>query len=397
MPAQSRLQFASSVSTNSDTLQAADEACQALKAGLSRTADLVVVFFSGHHREGAVTLLRQIKQQLKPAHVIGCSGESIVASGREIEEQPAISLWAASLEGARLLPIRLEFERSAEGGSILGWPDELADRSWPEGASLLLLGEPYSFPADWLLQQLNEQQPGSAVFGGMASGAQSPGENVLLLDNQVYSDGAVGIWIHGGVRLRTVVSQGCRPIGRPMVVTKSQQNILIELGGKPAFAQLHELWPQLSGEDQRLVQRGLHVGQVINEYQDQFTRGDFLIRNVVGADPEKGVIAIGDFVKTGRTVQFHVRDAQAADEDLNELLNAAAAAGAKPMGALLFTCNGRGSRLFAEPDHDAGVLAKQLGAIPTAGFFAAGEIGPIAGKNFLHGFTASVVLFESAE
>jgi small ligand-binding sensory domain FIST len=397
MAAESILEFAASLSTSADTSQAIGEACQALKAGLARPADLVVVFFSAHHRQSATAILDQISEHLTPAHVIGCSGESIVATGREIEEQPAISLWAARLGGAELIPVRLEFERSAEGGSILGWPDALVEQPWPTGASLLLLGEPFSFPADWLLQRLNEQQPGSTVFGGMASGGQGPGENLLFLDDQVYSDGAVGIWIRGGVRLRTVVSQGCRPIGRPMVVTKSQQNILIELGGKPAFAQLNELWPQLSGEDQRLVQRGLHVGQVINEYQDQFSRGDFLIRNVVGADPEKGVIAVGDFVKTGRTVQFHVRDAQAADEELNELLKSAVAAGAEPQGALLFTCNGRGSRLFSEPNHDAGVLAKQLGAIPTAGFFAAGEIGPVAGKNFLHGFTASVVLFEQME
>jgi len=216
----------------------------------------------------------------------------------------------------------------------------------------------------------------------------------LLLADNVHDSGAVGVWIHGAVRLRTVVSQGCRPIGQPMIVTKSQQNILIELGGKPAFSRLSELWPELSAEDQRLVQRGLHVGQVINEYQDGFARGDFLIRNVIGADPEKGVIAVGDYVRTGRTVQFHVRDARAADVDLKELLAGSVAAGSCPRGALLFTCNGRGSRLFPEPNHDAGAVASQFGSIPTAGFFAQGEIGPVAGKNFLHGFTASIVLFE---
>ena len=172
------------------------------------------------------------------------------------------------------------------------------------------------------------------------------------------------------------------------------RNIIHELSGKPAMTLLGELWQTLSPEDQRLVQRGLHVGQVINEYQDHFGRGDFLIRNVVGADPEQGVIAIGDYARTGQTVQFHVRDAQSADEDLRELLAGAAQSGARPAGALVFTCNGRGTRLFPEPNHDSGVLASRWPDLPVAGLFAQGEIGPVGGKNFLHGFTASVALFE---
>jgi small ligand-binding sensory domain FIST len=201
------------------------------------------------------------------------------------------------------------------------------------------------------------------------------------------------------MRMRSVVSQGCRPIGRPLVVTKCERNLLIELGGKPALEQLRELWPSLSEKDQKLVQSGLHVGLVINEYQEQFSRGDFLVRNVVGVDPERGIIAMGDYARVGQTVQFHVRDAQTADEDLRELLAHGnhPSESASPKGALLFTCNGRGTRLFSDPHHDARSLSDAWPELPAAGFFAQGEIGPIGGKNFLHGFTASIALFEPVE
>jgi len=201
--------------------------------------------------------------------------------------------------------------------------------------------------------------------------------------------------IDGPVRIRHVVSQGCRPIGRPFIVTKAQDNVLLELGGRPAFDQLREVYQQLAPADQQLVQRGLHVGQVINEYQEQFDRGDFLVRNVQGIDSARGSIAIGDFVRVGQTVQFHIRDAATADEDLEALLSAAAEQSSGPTaGALVFTCNGRGTRLFPEPHHDAQAVARRWPGLPTAGFFAQGEIGPIGGKNFLHGFTASIALFE---
>jgi small ligand-binding sensory domain FIST len=208
--------------------------------------------------------------------------------------------------------------------------------------------------------------------------------------------------VQGSVRLRSVVSQGCRPIGRPLVVTRAQQNVIEELGGRPALAQFSDLFPTLTPAEQELVRAGLHVGLVTNEYQESFARGDFLVRNVVGADREKGSIAIGDFARVGQTVQFHVRDAGTADADLRELLQAARGAtgpgtgGRPPAGALLFTCNGRGSRLFAEPHHDAAAIETLWPQLPVAGFFAQGEIGPVCGHNCLHGFTASVVLVEPA-
>jgi small ligand-binding sensory domain FIST len=262
----------------------------------------------------------------------------------------------------------------------------------------LLLGEPFSFPADWLLERLNEDQPQIPVIGGMASGAHGPGGNRLLINENVLDQGAVAALVHGPVRIETVVSQGCRPVGRTFVVTKAEQNVIFELSGQPALAQLQAVFDDLSPDEQRLVQKGLHVGRVINEYQDAFKRGDFLVRNCIGADRNTGAMAIGDYVRPGQTVQFHVRDARTADEDLRELLRAAQEKRkSAATGALLFTCNGRGTRMFDVANHDAGVLSELLGELPLAGFFAQGEIGPIGGKNFLHGFTASAALFSSPE
>jgi small ligand-binding sensory domain FIST len=275
---------------------------------------------------------------------------------------------------------------------FIGWPERLED-DWPADATLLLLADPFSFPVDRLIARLADDHPGVPIIGGMASGGYSPGTNTLVVDQRSYDSGAVGVVI-GGAKIRPVVSQGCRPIGRPLVITKAEENLIVELGGRPALERLREVYAELGPGDRELVKTSLHVGRAASEYTDQFRRGDFLVRNVLGADPDMGVLAIGDAVRVGQTVQFHVRDAGTAHEDLVELLDRDEVTGSNPAGALVFTCNGRGSRLFANPDHDARCIAERLGPIPTAGFFAQGEIGPIGRRNCLHGFTASIALFE---
>ncbi|MHB8330475.1 MAG: FIST C-terminal domain-containing protein, partial [Acidimicrobiales bacterium] len=196
------------------------------------------------------------------------------------------------------------------------------------------------------------------------------------------------------IGIETVVSQGCRPFGHPLVVTRSEDNVIFELAGRPALERLvNQAHDTLTEEEILLLEMGgLHLGRVIDEHREQFGRGDFLVRNVIGADRASGAIAIGDTVPVGTTVQFQLRDARTADEDLR-----AALGGRQADGALLFTCNGRGTRLFDEPDHDVGVLVDQLGPLPIAGFFAAGELGPVGGRNFLHGFTASVTLLRDGQ
>jgi small ligand-binding sensory domain FIST len=243
---------------------------------------------------------------------------------------------------------------------------------------------------DTLIGQLADQHPGLVVLGGLASAALGPGGNRLVLDDRVHTSGAVGALIGPGSRLSAVVSQGCRPIGRPLVVTKAERNIIYELAGQPALERLLEMVKDgMPERDITLINQGLHIGLVIDEHKADFERGDFLVRNVMGADQSNGAIAVGDVVEIGTTVQFHVRDAESADEDLRRMLEARQAD-----GALLFTCNGRGTRLFAEPNHDAEVVGELLFEPPLAGFFAAGELGPVGGRNFLHGFTASLALFQ---
>ncbi len=269
---------------------------------------------------------------------------------------------------------------------IVGWPDDLPF----EPQALILLADPYSFAVDLLLRGLANEHPRLPVIGGMASAAHGPGGNRLILGETVFTDGAVGVLIGPGVTVSSVVSQGCRPIGRPLAVTRTEGNIIYELAGQPALQRLLQMAKEgMSERDIELINQGLHMGIVIDEHKIDFARGDFLIRNVVGADRANGAIAIGDAVEVGTTVQFHVRDAEAADEELRELL-----ADRRADGVLLFTCNGRGTRLFTKPDHDAGVVGDLLGEPPVAGFFAAGELGPVGGRNFVHGFTASMALFE---
>lgn len=386
--------FAAALSRSANTMQAVEEVASEALAKLGRQPTLAAVFFSSEHLPAADQIAQELCQRLGITQVFGCSGESIVGGAEEVEAAPAISLWIADLPRSQVQLMHLEFERTPEGGVIQGWPDDLA-APWPKDTFALLVGDPFSFPADLLIERMNEDRPGVPVVGGMASSGSIPGENRLILGTQTYAEGAVVVVVQGGVRLRTVVSQGCRPIGNPYVVTKAERNVIYDLGGKPALLRLKELFDQLPTREQLLVQRSLHVGRVVSEYQSHFEQGDFLVRNVVGTVPNMGGLAIGDYIRAGQTVRFHVRDQEAADAELRQLLAAIPnTPDFKPLAGLLFTCNGRGTRLFSQPNHDAQLVQKQLGNIPVAGFFAAGEIGPIGGQNFMHGFTASIALLE---
>lgn len=385
--------FASFTSTNPDAAAALAE-IEKKFAAWADFVDLAVVFYTRHHLKSADVLASRLHAITSARALIGCPGETVVGDGRELEDEAAVTLWLAKWPGnVTLTPYHLTFEQTADGASLLGWPDDLDDADATKSL-LLTLGDPFTFPTDDFLQQINDEKPGLAVAGGMASASQQPGANRLLLGDQAVDQGAVGVLVQGDFAFRTVVSQGCRPIGKPFVVTKAQHNILLELGGKPALAQLKDIWQQLSPEDQALVQDGLHIGRVINECQETFARGDFLIRNVMGIDESTGGIAITDRARAGQTVQFHVRDADSADEDLKQLVQ-----GKSPGqgGVLLFSCNGRGTRLFPAPHHDVGVVAASWGQLPIAGFFAMGELGPVGGRNFIHGFTASLVAFEEPQ
>ncbi|HYT88395.1 MAG TPA: FIST N-terminal domain-containing protein [Gemmataceae bacterium] len=388
--------FAAALSTEANSRTAFEALCTQTLKPLGGPPDLALAFYSNHHRDSVADLVKQAAEILQPRCLLGCPGEAIVGNGREVEDGPALSLWLGRwTKGVTLTPFHLAHEPTPEGHSIMGWPYQLSEAADPSQQLMLLLADPYTFPVDPFLKEMNEAHRGVRVMGGMASGVRGEGQCRMMLGNRVVTDGAVGVLLQGALGVRGVVSQGCRPIGKHMIVTRARDNIILELSGKPPLTQLQAIWEEVSPHDRELMRRGLHVGRVINEYKSEFQRGDFLIRNVIGLDSGSGALAITDRVRVGQTVQFQVRDAESADEDLHELLQIDLSAHeAKPAGALLFTCNGRGTRLFPQPDHDAGVIRTEAGELPLAGFFAQGELGPIGGQNFIHGFTASVVLFE---
>lgn len=379
--------FGAAASTAADHQQALDEVVPAVLDQVGERPDLVVCFFSMDHVEAAAGIALSLSERTGTAAIIGCTAGGVIGGRRELEDSPALSVWAARLPGVRVTRFALDLVELPGGYGVSGWP-ELDPAG---GADVVLLPDPYSFPADSFVRRLNEEQPRTRVIGGMASGADAPGGHRLLLGPDARSAGAVGVAVTGPVEIRTVVSQGCRPIGSPFTVTRGEGNLIQELGGRPALERLREVIVGASPTDQALLVGGVQMGRVIDEHKPSFERGDFLIRSLIGVEEDSGALAIGDQVEVGQTLQFHVRDATAASEELDLLL--APVPSWDPQGALLFSCNGRGRRFFNQPDHDAGRVAKATGDAPTAGFFAQGELGPVGGQNFLHGFTASMALF----
>jgi small ligand-binding sensory domain FIST len=375
----------------SAALEAALGAQEALKG---HVADLAVVFTSPHHAPFAQEILDSVHGAAHPAGLIGCAAEAVVSGSREMEGEPALSVWLGSFPGGAET-FHMEFARTESGGVFHGWRFE---PEVPGRAPVhLMICDPFTFPADLLLSHLNEAAPGVLVVGGNASGATEPGQTILFHDRSVLRDGAVGARLPGSVAVRTLVSQGCRPIGQSFVVTRADDNVLLELGGRPPLERLQETVAALAPPDRELVSHGIHVGRVIDEYKSEHGLGDFLIRGVVGADPQTGAIAVGEHLEVGQTVRFHVRDAATADEELRSLLEREVhSLPLPPAGALLFTCNGRGTRMFPTPDHDAKMVSSFMGDAPVAGLFCAGELGPVGGRNFLHGFTASLAIFLDA-
>jgi small ligand-binding sensory domain FIST len=367
-----------------DPIEAAERAVSEARQTLGGVpVQLAVVFASSHFLPHADALVARIASEAGSPPLIGCVAEAVLGRGREVESEPAVSVWLGAGLGT-VEPFAMEFLRTPTGGAFCGY-------NFAKGVHLMIC-DPYTFPVDSLLSHLNEHVPGALVMGGVASGGVGPGQGGLFLGDRVLPGGCVGVRLPSDNRVQLLVSQGCRQIGSPFTVTRAEGNVIQELGGRTPLSLLRHLAGSLPDRDRQLLASGIQIGVVIDEYKVERGPGDFLIRGVVGVDPESGSIAIGDEASVGQTVQFHVRDAESADEDLRRTLEQGLG-GRQVAGALLFTCNGRGSRLFAQPDHDAGLLSKVTAEAPTGGFFCGGELGPIGGKNFLHGFTASVTAF----
>ncbi len=367
-----------------------ERACEQITEELRGQMDLVFVFVSGLPVEQAELVLERVKERL-PGLTLGCTAEGLMAGGREVEGLPAAVVWAAELPESRLLPFALTFHRSGSRIDCHGIPDIPAEWSQP---TALVLADPFSSAMETAFDAWGQQRPTLRMIGGMASAARLPGGNRLLGSTGIVESGAVGVVIDLPTGVRSIVSQGCRPIGAPMIVTKVEKHLIAELGGRNALEVAQAMIADADDDTQRLAARGLHLGIVLNEYQEHFGRGDFLVANVLGVDPQSGALAVGTTVRVGQTVQFHVRDADSAHEDLSTLIAADRQQHPQPpAAALVFNCNGRGSNMFPVPNHDAELLQELYGPLPLAGFFAQGEIGPVAGRNFVHGFTASIALF----
>ncbi|MEM1167040.1 MAG: FIST N-terminal domain-containing protein [Planctomycetota bacterium] len=413
----SAVRLAAGVSANLDATLAAESVAEQVGGALGDHPDLAVLFVSGEHVGELTAIIEHIRAAVRPSLLIGASAYGVVGGTEEIEEKPAVSLLAGELPGVTVrtfrdsdLP-RLDAE-DEDAPAAVARALKLDDP--PRG--MVLLGDPFSFPASPALSVLStvgnafEDSPRVPIIGGMASSARQAGQNVLILDDQLLNAGAVGVCLSGAIEVGAVVSQGCRPIGSTLVVTDCERNIVKSLSGRPATTALRETIDSLDHTERAQLEMGLFVGIVVDEYKDRFGRGDFLVRAVLGIDREQGHLAFGDLVRRGQTVQFHVRDAQTASEDLGLLLDGQRVR--RPAaGALLVTCNGRGRRLFGRPHHDAQAVQRALGealpgpedpaatpevpTVPVAGFFAQGEFGPIGGQSHVHGHTASLAVFRS--
>ncbi len=378
--------FGDGVAIGPDLLGAAETAVKQAIAPLGQRPDLAFVFVCGDDPDMVAEAARRAMRAADARTVLGCTASGVIGGSRGVEETSAVSAWAGVLPNARIEPFRLETVRTDERLVVIGMPEGQDD-----DVVGVLLADPYSFPVDAFVERSGDVLPGLPLVGGLAGGGGGPGSVRLFVDDEVIDSGAIGVVIGGPIVAATLVSQGARPIGPTMVVTKAEDNILYELAGVPALAKLEQIIAELTADEQSLAARGLLIGVAMDEYAEEHEQGDFLVRGVVGADTDENAIAIGDVVEIGRTVRFQVRDAGAAEDDLTELLDRFDLPSVE--GALLFSCNGRGRAMFPTSDHDIEVVRRTLTAGGVGGFFAAGEIGPVGGRNHVHGFTASILAF----
>jgi small ligand-binding sensory domain FIST len=356
---------------------------------------LALAFVTPHFADYYPRLYGLVSRYLEPGTFLGCSGGGVIGGGEEVERAPAVTLVAARLPDVRLAPFHVSAPMPDLDGPPDAWERLVGVRA-QEVPQFVLLADPFSVRAEALLAGLDYAFPGSSKIGGLASGVTSPGLNALFLDDELSSEGAVGVALSGNVALDTVVAQGCRPVGDLMQITGCDGNLLCELEGRPALGALQELFGTLDERERYLASTALFVGVLMDEFREEPRVGDFLIRNLIGVDPRRGAIAVGEHLQEGMRVRFHLRDAETSAENLHAMLGAyekAPQETTSPSGALLFSCLGRGEGLYGSPNFDTGVFREHLSDVPVGGFFCNGEIGPVGGVTFLHGYTSSFGLF----
>ena len=371
------------------------ELIKALTTEAGEVYDVAMLFLSAGHKDQLQELVRGISDQIAVGNFIACTCAGIIGSDAELEQEEGAVLFLGSFPGVTCKPFYItqsqleQIQKPEDYHTLL----EVHPNDEPV---FFMIPDPFQLDLNALIEGMNEAYGQAPLVGGLASGSNEANGNVLMLNGETYTQGAVGFALTGGLRLHTIVSQGCKPVGEPYIVTKADKNIIHEVAGKSFLDILRQVFLTLDEKERQLMQQALLVGIAMDEYTHNFGRGDFLVRPVIGIDQNTGAVGIGDRIQTGQTIQLHLRDARTATEDLSELLQTFRKKHSGDLhGALVFSCNGRGEGLFGEPNHDIQMIQKILGPVPAAGFFCAGEIGPIGGKNFIHGFTDSIAVFSS--
>jgi small ligand-binding sensory domain FIST len=355
---------------------------------------LGLVFMSPKYFPYAKQILEILQVHGQIPMLAGCSSQSLIVGEEEVEQNAGLTLALYAMPGADVKAIHFAQEQVEEANGPGYWRLETGVEPNQTNGWLAFI-DPFHLDSETWLRTWNEAYAPLPVMGGLASGDYSEQLTQVYLNNEVFEEGGVAISIGGDVKLAGVTSQGCTPIGDTWTLTKVDDNIIHEIGNRPAYEVLAETFNRLTPEEQKSARGNLFIGLVVNEYLDEFHRGDFLIRNLLGADPNSGSIAVGALPRLGQTVQFQRRSAAAATEDMNELLarTKSKLGEATIYGGCLCSCNGRGQNMFGKPNHDAEMIQQRLGPLGLAGFFCNGEIGPIGERNFLHGYTASLALF----
>lgn len=415
----------SALSTREDPIDAALQAADRVAQQLGGAPDLLMVFSTIHHARRMGMVADTLRDRLGSAHMLGVTAAGVMSGATEVDEGPGLSVLACRFPGVRINPFWVDHLSPRE--SLEERTAKLAQRigAAADTRATLFFADPFSVPLVKLIPALSasrmelvnehgRRERVGTILGGMASAGAKPSTNTLLLDGEIKNSGAMGVTLSGPISVDTVVSQGCRPIGRPMIITRARGNLILELAGVRAVDAIRDTVGELSEEDKQLLGNGLLMGRVINANKSHFGRGDFLIRNIMGGDETSGAVAVADLVHAGQTVQLHLHDAQTAREDLSLLLDGQRLY-ERPAGALLISCTGRSSKFFGEPGYDARTIAHAFdqvkdgptmakagkpvpgAGIPVAGFFASGEIGPVDDTIFQHGHTAVLGLFRKPD
>ncbi|BAY15933.1 hypothetical protein NIES21_17540 [Anabaenopsis circularis NIES-21] len=390
-----QMQWANALSTRPSLEAAVTEVVQKTTSLLTAQADLGLVFISSAFASEYSRLLPLLAEKISVPVMIGCSGGGVIGTTtdgqtQEIEAEAALSLTLAHLPGVSLQVSHILAEELPDLDSS---PDAWVNLIGVQPSAtpqFILLSSSFSSGINELLQGLDFAYPGSVIVGGQASGGMG-GRQALFCNDRLYREGTVALALTGNIVLETIVAQGCRPIGQPMQVTKAERNIILELDEQVPLVVLRDLINSLSDQERTLAQHSLFVGVAMDEFKLSLQQGDFLIRSILGVDPAGGAIAIGDRVRPGQRLQFHLRDAEASAEDLEFLLEKyhnQEASSSSAIAALMFSCIGRGEGLYGKPNFDSSLFRRYFQNIPIGGFFCGGEIGPVGGNTFLHGYTS---------